>query len=119
MSSARPPGKEVQGGKLLEDPDGVVGGEDHHGAGEADPPGAGGDGGEDHRRGRDHVLLPVVLPHGVDPKPHLFRQLRLLQKAPKPLLGRGGAAEVGVQGALAEGVEPELHGLRVGQGFIS
>ena len=42
----------------------------------------GGDGGEDHRRGRDHVLLPMVLPHGVDPKPHPFRQLRLLQLVP-------------------------------------
>ena len=80
-------GEQVERRELLEHADGIVGAEHGDGAGEADPLGALGRGGEHHGRGGDGEVGTVVLADPEDVEADLVGELDLLDQVAQALLG--------------------------------
>ena len=80
-------GDEVQGGELLEKPDGVLRGQHGHGRAEPEVGGFPGDGREDDFRGREREIVPVVFPQAHKAEARLVRQFGKLNDLLQPLPG--------------------------------
>ena len=102
-------GDEVEGGKVLEDADGVGGAEDGDGRGKADVSGACGGGGEDDGGGRVEVFAAVVLAEAEDVEPNHVGDLDLFEKMSDALLRGDGVAGDGVRNECGEAVDADLH----------
>lgn len=96
----------VEGGELLEHAHGVVGAEYGDGAGQPDPPGAGGRGGEDGRGAGGGLVGAVVLADAEHVEPHLVGELGLLDDLAQP---RGGADAGRGEIDVRERVRTEFH----------
>ncbi len=96
--------EQVDGRKLLEDADRIVGAEHVDCAREPDPLRPHRGSREDGRGGRDGEVGAVVLPDAEDVEPDLVGELDLLDQVPQTLL------RVEARRQLREGVDPELHG---------
>jgi len=105
-------GDEVDGGELLEDADGVVGGEDGDGAGEADVLCACCDGGEEDCRGAGDVFFAVVFADGVDVEADAVGEFSLFEELGDALSGVAGEGVAGGDDALDEGIDSDLHGTK-------
>src|ERR1700737_3411031 len=89
-------GDEVERGELLEDADGVGGGEDGDGAGEADIFGERGGGGEDDGGSGVEVLGAVVLADAEDIEAELVREGDLFEQIAETIGRRDGDAGGGI-----------------------
>jgi len=101
--------EQVDGRKVLEHADRVVGAQHGDRARQPDPLRADGRGGEDDRGGRDGEVRSVVLPDPEDVEPDGFGDLDLLHEPAEALLRRDPLTGRRVGAELREGVDTELH----------